>query len=216
VLSLRLVIAGAGDFAREVLWTCTDCPSERREWRDICFLDDNPQGAQARLRQHRIDLPVIGTVDNYRPGSLDVLICAIGDPRIKRDVCERLLARGARFTNVIHPSVAVGPEAEMGHGVIIFRYSCVSAGVRLGNFVTINSFSGCGHDSVVEDYCTLSSHCDVTGHAHLESGVFLGSHAAVLPRVRVGAFAKVAAGSIAFRNVKAGATVIGVPAKVFF
>lgn len=209
------MIAGAGDFAREVLWNCSDLPAEHREWQEICFLDDNVEAARARLQQHHVDLPVIATICDFSPSQQDVLICTIADPRAKLAACERLLARGGRFINVVHPSVAVGPGATFGRGVIITRSSFVSVDVRVGDFVTINSYSTCGHDAVLEDGCTLSAHCDVTGHAHLERGVFLGSHAAVMPSVRVGAFAKVAAGSIAFRNVKAGETVIGVPAKAF-
>ncbi len=216
MLTPRLVIAGAGDFAREVLWTCSELPLDRRQWQEICFIDDNPETAQARLRQHHVQLPVIATIADYVPAPQDLLICAIGDPRAKFEVCERLLTRGARFTNVIHPSASIGPDAELGQGVIICRFSWVSVDVRIGNFVTINCSSGCGHDAVVEDYCTLSCYCEATGRAHLERGAFLGSHAAVMPGVRVGEFAKVAAGSVAFRNVKAGTTVIGVPAKLIF
>lgn len=96
------------------------------------------------------------------------------------------------------------------------RLSMLTVDIAIGDFVTINAYSSCGHDAVLEDGCTLSGHCDVTGHAHLEQGVFLGSHAAVMPGVHVGEFATVAAGSVAFRNVKARQTVIGVPAKAIF
>ena len=212
----RLVVVGAGDFAREVLWTCSLLPPEHRAWQNICFVDDDLDGSRERLQRHQLAYPVITTNSEFFPNQNDLIICAIGDPRAKLDACELLQARGGCFTNVIHPGVAVGPGAMLGNGVIITQFSGVSVDVRIGNFVTINSFSGCGHDAVVEDGCTISAHCDITGHAHLERGVFLGSHAAVMPGVRVGAFATVAAGSVAFRNVKAGETVIGVPAKTIF
>ena len=57
---------------------------------------------------------------------------------------------------------------------------------------------------------------DVTGHAILEKGVFLGSHASITPGVRVGEFAVVGAGSVAFRNDRAGQTLLGVPWKITF
>jgi len=59
----------------------------------------------------------------------------------------------------------------------------------------------------------LSSHSDVTGYAQLGTGVFLGSHAAVLPRVRIGNYATVGAGSVVIHHVKTETTVMGVPAK---
>ena len=216
MLNSRLVIAGAGDFAREVLWMCSDIPHEQREWGSVCFIDDNIEAARLRMQRCEIDVPVIGTIQDFSPSGGDLLICTHGDPRLKLAVCERLHARGGCFTNVIHPAAAIGPGTKLGVGVIMARLSILTADVRIGDFVTINSYSGCGHDAIVDDGCTISAHCDITGHAHLERGVFLGSHAAVMPGVRVGEFATVAAGSIAFRNVKAGETVIGVPAKPIF
>jgi sugar O-acyltransferase (sialic acid O-acetyltransferase NeuD family) len=211
----RLLLVGAGDFAREVLWHVSELPADQRKWDRVELLDDNPEAARARFQRYAIELP-LGSTSEYTPRENDRIVCTIGDPASKLDVCERLRAKGAHFANIIHPSVVIGWGTTLGEGVVITRLVSLSVDVRIGDFVTINSYSGCGHDVVLEDGCTLSSHCDVTGHAHLERGVFLGSHAAVMPGVRVGAFATVAAGSVAFRNVKAGETVIGVPAKPIF
>jgi sugar O-acyltransferase (sialic acid O-acetyltransferase NeuD family) len=214
MLTSRLVIAGAGDFARELLWLCSSISSDLRQWESMCFIDDDVELARSRMQQYQIDAPVIGKIDDFSPKAGDLLICAIGSPRTKLAVCEKLQAKGGKFTNIIHPTAAIGPRAQLGHGVIIAQSSLISVDVLIGNFVTINTSSGCGHDAVVGDGCTISAQCDITGHAHLERGVFLGSHATVLPRVRVGEFAVVGAGTVAFRDVKAGQTVIGVPAKV--
>src|ERR1035441_7290245 len=151
----------AGDFARELLWACSDLPLEQREWQDICFVDDNLEGARERLQRYQLSFPVIATTCEFSPSEDDVLICAIGDPRSKLNACERLQARGGSFTNVIHPSVAVGPGAMLGNGVIVTRFSGVRVDVHIGNFVTINSYSGCGHDAVLEDGCTVSAHCEI-------------------------------------------------------
>lgn len=214
MLKSRLVIVGAGDFARELLWCCSELPKEQRPWSEVCFVDDAVAAARDRMHSYGIEHPVIGTIKEFVPGRQDFLTCSIGNPRAKLVVCEQLRERGGNFINVIHPTAWIGPRATLGMGVIMTRLSGTTVDVRIGDFVTINCHSGCGHDAVVEDGCTLSSYCEVTGHAHLERGVFLGSHAAVMPGVRVGQFAVVGAGSTAFRNVKAGQTVVGVPAKV--
>jgi sugar O-acyltransferase (sialic acid O-acetyltransferase NeuD family) len=216
VLTSRLVIAGAGDFARELLWLCSEIHSAQRAWGSICFIDDNPDEARSFMRRCGVDVPVIGAIDDFSPNDGDLLICALGNPRDKLVICENLMAKGARFTNIIHPTAAIGPGTRLGHGVIIARHSILTVDVSIGNFVTINVVSDCGHDAVVGDGCTLSSHCDVTGHAVLERGVFLGSHASVMPGVRVGELAVLGAGSVAFRNVPAGQTWLGVPAKPLF
>jgi sugar O-acyltransferase (sialic acid O-acetyltransferase NeuD family) len=216
MLTPRLVLAGAGDFAKEVLWMCSEIPPDHRKWGSICLIDDNPAEARLRMQEGHVDVHVIESIKDFSPCDRDLIVCTIADPHKKLSVCERLHARGGRFTNIIHPTVAIGPATTLGMGIIMARSSMLTVNIQIGNYVTINSFSSCGHDAVVEDGCTISAHCDITGHAHLERGAFLGSHAAVMPGVRVGAFATVAAGSVAFRNVKAGETVIGVPAKPIF
>jgi serine acetyltransferase len=44
--------------------------------------------------------------------------------------------------------------------------------------------------------------------------VFIGTHAAVLPRIRIGRWATVGAGAVVTQDVPDFATVVGVPAKV--
>jgi sugar O-acyltransferase (sialic acid O-acetyltransferase NeuD family) len=161
-----------------------------------------------------VEQAVIGTIAEFYPAREDVLICAINNPRAKLAICEQMRAKEGKFINVIHPTACIGPRTKVGQGVFFARFSGTTVDAYIGDFVIINSHSGCGHDAVIEDGCTLSSYCDITGHAYLERGVFLGSHASVMPGIRVGEFAVVGAGSVAFRNVKPGQTVVGVPAKV--
>lgn len=144
-----------------------------------------------------------------------MLVCGIGDPRIKLEVCKDLLQRGARFTNLIHPGAQVSSNVRMGMGIVVAGFTILSNFARLGDFITVNVFCGIGHDSTIGEGCTFSPFSDVTGSAVLERGVFMGTNSAVIPGVRVGEFAKIGAGSVAYTNVKAGNTVIGVPAKTF-
>jgi serine acetyltransferase len=84
----------------------------------------------------------------------------------------------------------------------------------VGDHVSIGAFSNVAHDTVIGDWCQICSHCGVNGRAELAEGVFLGSHACVIPRVQVGAWAYIGAGSIVVRNVPAEAKMFGNPAAV--
>lgn len=190
-----------------------DVPCDQREWEPAGFLDDRPDHASQRLSAKGVALPVLGRIADHQPRDDERFICAIGTTKTKLDVCEELRRRGARFVNLIHPTVQVGPGSVLGIGVMMLRLAGVTVNVSIGDFVTINTVAGAGHDVVIEDGCTLSSHCEVAGNGYLERGVFLGSHASILPGARVGAFATVGAGSVVLRRVAAGATVFGVPAK---
>ena len=211
----KLHIAGAGDFAKELLWICTQIPENNRDWKVSGFLDDDVDAARVRLARAGIEYPVHGTIRDYVPRSEDVLTCAIGGPEAKLRVCEELRSRGAAFARVVHPTVLIGDRSVLGEGAIICPRAVVTVDAQVGHFVTINCFSSIGHDAVISDGCTISAHCDITGHATLERGAFLGSHASVLPHAHVGQFCTVGAGSVVVSRAPAFKTVFGVPARVF-
>ena len=101
----------------------------------------------------------------------------------------------------------------IGSGGILCRNSVVTVDVTLGAHVHLNLAATVGHDARIEAFCTLSCQVDICGSVTLGEGVFLGSHASVMPKAKVGEWARVGAGSVVLRTVRAETTVFGVPAK---
>jgi sugar O-acyltransferase (sialic acid O-acetyltransferase NeuD family) len=209
----KLIIVGAGDLAREVAWLASEIPEPARGWTVSGFLDDDP-GAPARLRGLGCDVPVLGTIGQWKPQGDEVFVTAIGSPGAKLRAAKQLSDRGARFTSLVHPAAVVLPGASIGDGVAVFRNVSVSAGARIGDHVLLYWSCTIGHDANIGEGCTIHSHADVTGWVVLHAGAMLGSHAVVLQKLEVGAMAVVGAGAVVNRSVPAGATVVGVPARL--
>lgn len=209
----RLLIIGAHGFGRELLWTASEVPLERRDWDPAGFLDDDVDGARRRLAAAGVALPVLGAVRDHQPRSGEVFVCAVQAPRAKLVLCEMLRDRGAEFATVVHPTALVHPSASVGAGVVLRHYSGISPNAVVGDFVLIDSSGGPSHDTHIGDGCTLGGHSDVMGAARLGRGVLLGAHAVVFPGASIGDFAVVGAGSVVLRRVPSGVTVFGVPAK---
>ena len=207
----RLIILGAGGFGREVFAWAKAHPDCGRLWELAGFLDDNASA----LDGFEYAVPVLGAVADYIPVEGDLFLCAIGSPAIKRKVCERILAKGAQFINLVHPSAVIGENVSLGRGVIICPQAVVTCDVQIGDFVGINCHSSVGHDVRIADWVTLSGHCDVTGQCELGEMVFLGSGARILPLKKVGARALVGAGSVVISHVAADTKVFGNPARRF-
>ncbi|MBX3436700.1 MAG: acetyltransferase [Planctomycetaceae bacterium] len=203
----RLIIVGAGGFGREVYdWACA-AAAAGADWTVEGFLDDN----SSALEGFPMPAGILGSAATYEPQADERFVCAIGEPCIKLQIARGLQARGAQFTNVIHPTALVGRQNRLGVGLILCPYSVITTNVTVGDFVTLNLHGTIGHDAVIGDGCTLNNHTDVTGWVTLGEGVFLGSHASVLPHARVGDYARIGAGSTVLRSVKPQTTVIGVP-----
>jgi len=165
------------------------------------------------LDGHGPTLLILGSPDSLEPRPSDGLVLAIGIRGVRRQVAERLAARGARFLSLVHPSAIVADTAVVGPGTVICPYAVVSDNVRLGRFVLVNYHASLGHDASAGDFTILSPYATLGGAARIEADVFLALHVAVGPGVTVGARSSVAAGTVALHDVPAESLVFGVPGR---
>jgi sugar O-acyltransferase (sialic acid O-acetyltransferase NeuD family) len=207
----RLIVVGGGGFGRELIGHILDVHRAGGGPAAGGYLDDGGSDVLARLGY---DLPWIGSIADYVPAKGDRLALGIGSPEGKRQVVEKLQARGAEFAQVIHPTALVTARTAIAEGVVLGPFSGTGTETRIGRFVTVNSYSGFGHDAEAGEFTTLSAHVDIMGFARIGSGVFIGSHASIMPHVKVGDGAKIGAGAIVYRSVPAGATAYAPPAKL--
>lgn len=125
----------------------------------------------------------------------------IGDPPEHRDWNE-----GERyFQPHIDPSARIN------------SFVTVDGGLHASTFVGPRCFlmskTHVGHDAVIRADCELAPGTVIGGHAVLEESVRCGIGVLVLPGKRVGAGARLGAGAVVTRDVPAGETWVGNPAR---
>ena len=106
---------------------------------------------------------------------------------------------------VIHDDVEIGAGTTIDRGYM--RDTVIGAGTKIDNLCHI------GHNCAIGRHCIIVAGCVLGGSVTLEDFVQMGIQAAVLPHLRVGKGAKLAAASTAMRDVPAGETWGGVPSK---
>lgn len=204
----EILIVGAGGFGREVFqWSKDTFPAD--QYRVKGFLA-RPSDSMA---QYGLGVDVVGDADTYTAKENERFLFAIGDVDTKKRMVAGLQSRGARFLTLIHPTAVIAGSARIGEGVIICPFALVSANAVVGDFVALNTYASCAHDSVIGKHSILCPYATVNGWGILEDEVFMGTHSTVTPRIRVGYRAKISANSAVFRDVPSRMLAIGVPAK---
>lgn len=206
----NLYIVGAGGFGREVYGWLLDAVDLSAEIQFSGFLDDNLEA----LAGFDYPVGVVAPASGFTPGAEDVFICGVGSVELKQDLCAPLLERGARFMTLVHPTAVLGRNVVLGAGVVICPRVTLTCDIEVGAMTMINCHSSAGHDCRIGAWSTISAHCDLTGCTQIGESVFMGSGARVIPGKRVGDGARIGAGSVVVRQVEAGQTVFGNPARI--
>lgn len=143
-------------------------------------------------------------------------LAAIGGGRGRDRVAIHTLFRskGLLIPMLAHPSAVVSPTAQVGAGTQILALANVGAESHLGEACIINHRASVDHECVLGNGVHLAPGATLCGCINVGDYVFIGAGAVVLPRISIGPDAVVGAGAVVTRDVPAGVTVVGNPARL--
>ena len=84
----------------------------------------------------------------------------------------------------------------------------------IGDGVVVNWNATIGHDARIGRFTVVNPGANISGNVDVGDGVLVGAGDVILQGLRIGDGATVGAGAVVTKDVAAGQTVVGVPARV--
>ncbi len=128
-------------------------------------------------------------------------------------------------TTIWHPELSILLNCEIGDGCTIHGQVWIGNNVKIGNDCMVQAFSFIPEGVTIEDGVFIGPHVCFTndkrppsygdhwGRILVKKGASIGANATILPGVIIGEGAVIGAGSVVTKDVPAGETWVGNPAR---
>jgi sugar O-acyltransferase (sialic acid O-acetyltransferase NeuD family) len=104
-------------------------------------------------------------------------------------------------------------DAEIGEGGLLSPFTTMTSNIRIGRHFHLNLYSYVEHDCRIGDFVTFAPAVRCNGNVTIGDRAYIGSNAVIRQGLTIGADAVVGMGAVVTRNIPAGETWVGNPAR---
>jgi sugar O-acyltransferase (sialic acid O-acetyltransferase NeuD family) len=214
---IKFGLLGAGGFAREVM------PFVNQSVAKTLSVPSN------NIDVYFVETwqPKEPTVNGYSVLSLDEFIrlkekkyfnVAVGSGK-DREAMAAKVGANAEPMQLLAPQATILDCNEIGIGSVFCPNTMVTSNAQIGKFFQCNIYAYVAHDCVIGDYVTFAPGVRCNGRVYVDDYAYIGTNAIIregTPEkpLRIGKGAVVGMGAVVTKDVPAGATVVGNPARM--
>lgn len=207
---MRTLILGAGGHGRDVLVALRAHDPRHGAREFVGFVDDGEPDLE-RLR--RLDAPFLGGTQALTQLAGAGFVVGVGSPDTRRMLATKAREAGLREVTVVHSQATIGEDVVLGAGTVICAGARLTTNIRTGVHVHVNINATVAHDVTLADYVTLNPQAALSGDVTVQEAATVGTGAVVRQGLSIGSRATIGAGAAVVKDVPAGATWVGVPAR---
>lgn len=202
----RIVVIGAGGHARELRWTIQCLP----EYEFVGHVTSEPSYARGRILTATLG-------DNFNwlkehRDRWDALALGIGSIAARKRIIEEL--HNYPWQTIIHPSAVYDVNScRFGRGVFVSAGVVATVHAVFNDFAVANFGSVLGHEVTLGKNAVVQPRAGIMGGVSIGDNAMVGAGAVVREYQKVGDDAVVGAGAVVTKDVPAGQTWVGVPAR---
>lgn len=199
--------------AREAVSVVKAINQQNKTWNIIGFIDDN----SGFLGKNGCGYRVLGTREKISTYPDAKMLAVPGRPENfhKRDrIIGSLKIDKEHFATLIHPSVQIGVNVNIGYNTLIMAGVVVTANVSVGNHCVILPNTVISHESIIEDNCMIGSNVSISGGVHIKRCSYIGSGTKLIQEITIGEKTLAGLGSVIIKSTEPESVVAGNPARL--
>ena len=146
------------------------------------------------------------------------VLIAIANSKIRQKLAEKLTNDGINIWTVKAQSTVIMDNVIIGNGAALSPFVTIGANAIIGQCFHANLYSYVEHDCVIGDFVTFAPRVSCNGNVHIEDHAYIGTGAVLrqgtpYKPLIIGKGAIVGMGAVVIKDVPAGVTVVGNPAR---
>tara|TARA_R110000772_G_scaffold72280_2_gene157712 strand:- start:482 stop:1072 length:591 start_codon:yes stop_codon:yes gene_type:complete len=193
---MKRALIGAGGFAREIKAHIGDHTMK-------CFVDD-----KYWVENNEYIYPL----SSFNPKEYKVIV-AIGDPRDRYNMVQRL-PKETKYFIFIHPSSQMlGNDTSVGEGSIICAGCILTTNIKIGKHAHLNLQTTIGHDCRIGDYFTTAPGVKVSGNCKIYDCVYIGTNASIKEKISIHSLVTIGLNAGVTNHIEESGVYVGTPTK---
>jgi sugar O-acyltransferase (sialic acid O-acetyltransferase NeuD family) len=208
-------IFGAGGYGREVMPLAREqLKREGKDTQNLYFVVDQPDALEVngvKVLSFEIFLQM--------KAEKKYLVCAIASSLAREEIKRRIEPFGITWWSLYAANCVIMDDVILGQGAILSPFVTLTSNIKIGENFHANIYSYVAHDCIVGDFVTLAPGVKCNGNVIIGDHAYIGTGAIIRPGEKgspliIGAKSIIGMGSVVTKDVPAGATVFGNPARV--
>ena len=200
-----LLILGVGPHAAEMAQLVERINAAQPMWRLIGFVA--PAGHRGHAAIAATGLPVLGGAAVLSRHER----CHLAFDHEFRDPID---VPRQRWATLIDPTAMVAHNARLGAGCVVYPHAFIGADAQIGDRLFMLAGAAINHDDHLGENVTLCSGATLAGSVNVGDNAYLGQACSVRQHVNIGRGSVVGMGAVVLKDVPAGSTVAGNPARL--
>lgn len=201
----NIVIIGAGDLGKEVVWLIEDINKVKPTYVILGFLDDDTEKLGGEFYGYK----VLGKVSDLNSIAVKTpigAVVAIQEGKVRKRIVEEH-NDFICWESIVHPTAVIAGTSPLGTGSVVFPQVTVSVDTKLGKFNLYYIHSTICNDCRIGNYVSIMSGASVSERAEIGDECFLAAGSCIYPHMKLGNRVKVGVEATASRDYADGSEV---------